>query len=290
MVGREAELESLRAVFAMGADGVTRVALISGEAGVGKTRLITEFLEEISAAPQDPPVAIAIGQCVEMGDIGAPFAPVRRILRALLRAFGDEALRDAAGTTLGTRILGALVPELAPDAESTPDVPAEFVAEALERLITALSTTHHLVLVFEDLHWADSATLALLKSLSITMSTTHVTTLITYRSEETGRGTPLHELLSDLRRKSAVIDVPVAPLDTQQAVLVAEMVRADLGHDQAAVIAERSEGVPFLIEELAELDVDAPLPGTLRELVLARYERLGPPAARVVATVAAGGV
>ncbi|MFE4470113.1 AAA family ATPase [Leifsonia sp. NPDC056824] len=290
MVGRAAELAAMRDVFAAGSAGVARVALVSGEAGIGKTRLIDEFLHEIEAAPHRPPVVVATGQCVDLGDFGAPFTPIRRMLRELYAAVGDRDFRDAAGAALAVKALCALVPELAPDSDITPDVPPEFIGEAVERVVAGLGQARHLVLVFEDMHWADPATLALMTALSITPRSAHVTTVMTYRSDEVGLAHPLHALLAELDRHRTVTTLPLTRLEAADAEQIARAVSAGLGHDKAAAIAARSEGVPFFIEELAELDVGTPLPVTLRDVVLARYERLSPLAAGVVATVAVGGV
>ncbi|WP_434316831.1 helix-turn-helix transcriptional regulator [Leifsonia sp. P73] len=290
MVGRAAELAVMRDVFAAGSTGVARVALVSGEAGIGKTRLINEFLHEIESAPQTPPVVVATGQCVDLGDFGAPFTPIRRMLRELYAMVGDREFRDAAGSALAVKALRALVPELAPDSDTTPDVPPEFIREAVERLVAGLSLARHLVLVFEDMHWADPATLALMTALSITPRSEHVTTVMTYRSDDVGPAHPLHALLAELDRHRTVTTLPLTRLDMADAEQIARAVGGGLGHDQAAAIAARSEGVPFFIEELAELDIGTPLPVTLRDVVLARYERLSPLAAGVVATVAGGGV
>jgi DNA-binding CsgD family transcriptional regulator len=290
MIGREADLGALRAAFASGANGAPHVALISGEAGIGKTRLVTEFLNEISLSPRDPAVVVATGQCVDLGDIGAPFSPVRRMLRQLYLEVGDQQFREAAGTALVIRTLGALVPDLAPEADTRPDIAPEFVTEAIELVIAELGRTRHLVIVFEDLHWADPATLALLKDLSITLRGGHVTILMTYRTDDVGRRHALRPVLTDLERNRAVSVVPLARLGLEDAAVLAAALRAGLRAEQARIVAARSEGVPFLVEELVELDAGAPLPGTLRDVVLARYERLSPLAAKVVATLAVGGV
>ncbi|WP_426516825.1 AAA family ATPase [Diaminobutyricibacter sp. McL0618] len=290
MVGRAAELAVMREVFAAGSAGVAHIALVSGEAGIGKTRLIDEFLHEVEAAPQSPPVVVATGQCVDLGDFGAPFTPIRRMLRELYALVGDREFRDAAGAALAVRTLSALVPELAPDSDIKPDVPPEFIGEAVERVVTGLGLARHLVLVFEDVHWADPATLALMTALSITPRSAHVTTVMTYRSDDVGRSHPLHALLAELDRHRTVTTLPLMRLDVADAEHIARAVSGGLGHDQAAAIAARSEGVPFFIEELAAADIGTPLPVTLRDVVLARYERLSPLAAGVVVTVAGGGV
>lgn len=288
MVGRQDELATLVEAFGAGADGHPRTVVVRGEAGIGKTRLVQEFLTEAAARRGALPLVVAVGQCVDLGPIGAPFGPIRRVLRDLHAVVGADALRTAAGSTAVIASLAALVPGISPEAHDTEDPAGEF-AEAIEVLLERLSQDRHVVVVIEDLQWADASTMALLKTLASTLRGRHLTIVATYRSDDIDRFHPLRPVLAELDRTRAIVRVDVERLSPEE---VAEQVAqlAD-GLDPRVVdaLAERSGGIPFLVEELVDLG-DRGLPDTLRELVLARYTRLGDGAQQTVRTMAAGGM
>lgn len=290
MVGRGIELGALLDALDDARRGTPRSVIVRGEAGIGKTRLVQEFLSAATRG-QDAqlPVVVAVGQCVDLGPIGAPFGPVRRVLRDLHAAVGTEALREAAGSPAAVATLAAFVPGVMTETPSA-DVPTGDFAEAIEVVLENLSTTRHLVIVIEDLQWADAATLALLKTLASTLRGRHLIIVATYRSDDIDRFHPLRPILAELDRTRAIIRVEVAPLSAAEvAEQVALLATADLGETELAALVERSGGIPFLVEELVDLG-SAELPDTLRELVLARYSRLDDTAQEVVRVLAAGGM
>ncbi|MBW9094308.1 AAA family ATPase [Microbacterium jejuense] len=292
MVGRHSELAALLEAFDDGESGVPRTVVVRGEAGVGKTRLVQEFLalvarDPLGDAPTSGPV-VAFGQCVDLGPIGAPFGPIRRVLRDLHAAVGTDALREAAGSAAVIASLAALVPGISPDhAES--DEPAGEFAEAIEVLLEQLSQRRHLVVVLEDLQWADAATMALLKTLASTLRGRRLTIVATYRSDDIDRFHPLRPVLAELDRTRSVARVEVRPLTGDEVAEQVAQLAAGLDPRMVESLTERSGGIPFLVEELVDLG-DRPLPDTLRDLVLARYARLGDDAQHVVRTMAAGGM
>lgn len=289
MIGRDAELAVLRGALESGRAGHPRVVVVRGEAGIGKTRLLREFRAAASALTDPPPLVFAVGQCVDMGEIGSPFTPIRRLLRELYAAVGDEAFRGAAQTPTVIATLASLLPELTSDAApAAPD--ADYITESIERVIESLSQDHHLVLIIEDLHWADAATLALLKTLAVTLRGSHVTVVMTYRSDDVGRGHPLRPVLAELDRNRTVTGLEIGRLSPAETVELAHAVAGSVHTGAIETIVGRSDGIPFFVEELAELGADDALPETLRDLVLARYERLTHGAREAVALVAAGGV
>jgi DNA-binding CsgD family transcriptional regulator/tetratricopeptide (TPR) repeat protein len=288
MVGRRAELDSLLEAFDDGRAGRPRTAIVRGEAGIGKTRLVQEFLAEASLRRDESvPVVVAIGQCVDLGPIGAPFGPVRRVLRDLHSALGTDALRAAAGSPAVIASLAALVPGIADDAAGADD-PVGGFAEAIEVVLEQLSRERHLVVVIEDLQWADASTLALLKTLASTLRGRHLTIVATYRSDDIDRFHPLRPVLAELDRTRTIIRVEIGPLSGDEVAEQVAQLTADGPRDLAA-LTERSGGIPFLVEELVDLG-DRGLPDTLRELVLARYSRLGDDAQETVRVMAAGGM
>ncbi|WP_248148868.1 helix-turn-helix transcriptional regulator [Microbacterium aoyamense] len=289
MVGRESELATLLDLIDEGRSGRPRTAIVRGEAGIGKTRLVRELLAAARAtADADPPLVVAVGPCVDLGPIGTPFGPVRRVLRDLADEVGLDALRAAAGSSAAAANLACLLPELG-DAET--EVRAGELAEAIEVLLENLSTDRHVVIVIEDLQWADAATLGLLKTFATTLRGRHLTIVATYRSDDIDRFHPLRPVLSELDRSRAVVRVEVAPLTPGE---VAEQVSALAGDGRRRVprtdeLAARSGGIPFLVEELVDLE-GPELPETLRDLVLARYTRLSAPAQEMIRVMAAGGL
>lgn len=287
MVGRRAELDTLLQAFDDGRAGSPRTVIVRGEAGIGKTRLVQEFLAEAAVRRGDPPLVVAIGQCVDLGPIGAPFGPIRRVLRDLHAAVGTPTLRAAAGSPAVIATLAALVPGIADETPAEDQRTGEF-AEAIEVLLESLSNDRHVVVVIEDLQWADAATLALIKTLASTLRGRHLTIVATYRSDDIDRFHPLKPVLAELDRTRAIIRVEVGRLSSDEvAEQVAQLV-ADDPRDLAG-LTERSGGIPFLVEELVDLG-DRGLPDTLRELVLARYARLSDEAQETVRVMAAGGV
>lgn len=283
MVGRAAELEALERAVTAGARGEPGAVLVRGEAGIGKSRLVREVLDGPAAAD----AVTAIAHCVDLGPVGAPLTPIRRLLRDLHAAVGSETFRTAAGSAPVLGALAMLVPDLDP-AASAPAA-TEALPDAVERLIAGLGETVPLVLVVEDIHWADAATLAVLRGIATTLRDTRLTLVMTLRTDDVERDPALRDTLAELGRSRAVTTVEIARLGRDS---VAEHAGDIL--DRAATEAEvdtlmsRAEGVPFFVEELLGIP-QSELPATLREVVLARFERLDAPAQAVVRVAAVAG-
>lgn len=287
MIGRESDLSALRDELAAVAAGGTRAVVIGGEAGIGKTRLMTEFLDEAAGS-----ATVLLGRCVDLGSDGAPYAPFAAALRRLIELVGLDAVLDAAGP--GAGVLSALLPELADDTAVPPRTGAERLYELITVLFENLSAERPLVLAIDDIHWADTATLELLRFIVRMTERGRVLVLLGYRSDEVSRGHPLRAYLAELERTRRVTRWELGRLSREQ---VAAQLAQLLGCTPDAATVEQvhrfSEGVPFFVEELAGIDGLATgddLPETLRELLLARYERLSEPAQRLLRIVSAGGV
>jgi DNA-binding NarL/FixJ family response regulator len=287
MVGRTEELELLRDALGRGRTGQPSVVLVRGEAGIGKTRLVEEFIAGIDA-DESPPVVVAVGQCVHLGTIGTPFLPVRRLLRALRGKVGNDAFREAVPAPRSLAALGAILPELATEEFASLPVGPGLLADAIEQLLVNLSLDRHLVLVLEDLQWADASTLDLLRSLAITDDGSHLTIICTFRLDDLHSGDPAAQFHREVSSSRSATTIELARLAlTQTAELIGEL-SADLEPRAAARVAVRSEGVPFIVEELLGVD-DRTLPSTLRDIVLARIARLSPDARDAVSALAVGG-
>ncbi|MDO9397854.1 MAG: AAA family ATPase, partial [Herbiconiux sp.] len=291
LIGRESDLAALRDALDEACSGVTRAVVVGGEAGIGKTRLLAEFLAE----PGDG-VLVLRGQCVDLGRDAPPYAPVIAVLRGLLDHVGEPALREAAGP--GSAALGVLLPELRAAADEPPVEAA--AAGGADRLFDAVATAlesasrvQPVVVVIEDLHWADGATLALVRFVLRVLERARILLLLSYRSDELGRGHALRAVIPELDRNRRVSRRELARLGRRQ---VRQLATALAGrpldaHDLDTVV-RRTDGVPFFVEEIIVGGYDdvQSLPDTLREILLARYETLGDPAQRMLRLLAAGGV
>ncbi|WP_286278821.1 AAA family ATPase [Naasia aerilata] len=145
LVGRETELEALAEALRIVQTGIPRTVAVGGEAGIGKSRLVAEFVSALGSAP-----LVVRGQCVDLGDDAPPYAPVSGVFRSLLAALGESALREAAGPAGDA--LGAVLPRLF-GAEPPTGGSAERLYEAVASTLESLAAERTLVIVLEDLHW-----------------------------------------------------------------------------------------------------------------------------------------
>ncbi|MET0977012.1 MAG: AAA family ATPase [Leifsonia sp.] len=288
MIGRTAELGLLRAAAAAAAAGSARTVVIGGEAGIGKSRLIDEFLAESTDV-----FRVLLGQCVDLGSVASPYAPIKGILRTLADDVGAERMLDVAGP--GRAALAALLPELGP-AVADVDTPAVRgqLHEVVAVLLEAFSRERPIIVAVEDLHWIDSASLSLLRFLVRALVTGRVLLVLSYRTEDVTRGHPVRAFLSEVERSRSVERLEVTRLTRAQ---VRRQVRAISGEAPTDAAVEtffaRSDGIPFFVEELWGIDAfsaGARLPDTLRDLLLVRYERLSEPARGLLRLLSTGGV
>ncbi|HEY7069705.1 MAG TPA: AAA family ATPase, partial [Acidimicrobiales bacterium] len=285
-VGRTAELAALLDAFGDAAQGHGHVALVSGEAGVGKSRLVAEA----TAHARRRDARVLVGQCLDLEEGGLPYAPIVDVLRTL-----DRELSDAEGAaTLGPlrALLGREgaggVETLAPGNPLAQARLFELLLTVIERLVAA----RPLVLVIEDLHWADRSTLDLVSLVASNTRTLPVLLIATYRRDDVPRRHPLRTLAAELTRRGAV----AVPLDRLGPGEVAELLGALLGSQPApevvASVVERSDGNPLFVEELAAAladDPNAPMPPQLRDAVIGRVEHMPDEAAAVLRACAVGG-
>jgi predicted ATPase len=188
LVGRESELGQLRDALKRARAGEPVAVLVGGEAGVGKTRLVEEFTGYATTGD----ARVLVGQCLELGEDGLPFAPFAGILRALLRTDGPAAFAGY------EQELARLLPELGP-AGQPGDSPGHLF-DVIGALFERLAAECPLVLVVEDLHWADRSTRDLIRFLVRSSRAARALLVGTYRSDELHRGHPLRAFLADLDR------------------------------------------------------------------------------------------
>ena len=285
--GREAELTLLADAFEDAAGGTPRTVLVGAEAGGGKSRLVTEFAGTVGDR-----ALILAGGCVELGAGGLPYAPFTAALRQLVRARGAV---EVAGLLPGRAAgeLGVLLPDFGtPPAGADPETARARLFEVLLTLLETLAEQQPVVLVVEDLHWADRPTCDLLSFLVRNIQQARVLLVVTFRSDELNRNDLLRPLLAGLARADGVSRLDLARLSRAQAAVQLEGI---LGRPPgAALISEvyqRGGGVPLLTEALVNPDgtVSAELPASLRDLLLAAVTALPERTRQALRVAAAGG-
>ncbi|MGW7823325.1 helix-turn-helix transcriptional regulator [Streptomyces puniciscabiei] len=285
-VGRTDELDILNDALARARAGEPQALLLGGEAGVGKTRLVEEFATAVGRH-----TVVAVGGCVEIGADGLPFAPFSTALRALRDALPEEFAAAASGQE---EELARLLPDLGEAGAGRHD--EQGMARLFEltvRLLERVAAEHPVVLVLEDLHWADASTRHLLAYLFRTLRAGRLLVLASYRSDDVHRRHPLRPLLAELDRLRTVRRIELARFTREEAGRqIAGILAAEPDPAQVDEIFERSDGNAFFIEELAVAACDGCCTGltdSLRDLLLVRVERLPESAQRVARVVAEGG-
>ncbi len=288
-VGRDAELAELRAALGDAAGARPALAFVAGESGVGKTRLVAE-LERRAA---EDGVRVLSGECVDLGEGELPFAPLVGALRPLARTADPvlDTLPQAAREALRALLPGLAGTALPHDRTDEAAAARARIFDALLELLDRLSDDAGLLLVIEDLHWADRSTRAFLAYLASTLCREKVLVVATYRPDELHRRHPLRPLLAELERDTRAVRVGLRPFTREE---LAEQLCDILGDPPSCELVDRlwarSEGNPLFAEELlaAGLDGRGGLPPTLRDALMVRTERLPPAAQEVVRLLAAG--
>jgi DNA-binding CsgD family transcriptional regulator len=288
LVGRDEQMAALDAAFASVRQGGPSAVLLGGEAGVGKSRLVSEFGRTAASAG----ARVLTGACLELGTDGLAFAPFTAVLRDLVHEMGADAVAAMLpGRT--TRGLARLLPEL-----GEPDIggdPAEGRARLFEEVLSALDhLTRHspVVLVIEDAHWADRSSRDLLTFLiGNQRALSGLLILVTFRSDELHRTHPLRPLLASLDRIAWVERMELPRLtrhDTGE--LAVRILGRQLAENLADALYHRSEGNPLFVEALLCCDgeLSAELPESLRDLLLDSVRKLPEDTQEVLRMASAG--
>ena len=283
LAGRVDELSRLVRALDAARDGHGSAVLIAGPAGIGKTRLVAELAEH----PRARGARVLRGRSIQLVGSGLPYLPLVDALRPIAAEVAS------AQFDVELRELPRLVPELAANAavpndqHGRTDTRLRLFEEVLA-ILDRLAATHPVVLVFEDLHWADESTLDLVAYLVQAVGERHVLVLVTYRSDEIRPGDHLHRLATGLAGSVLQLE-PLAPEDVEK-LLVANP-SDTLPHPLFAAIVQRSGGNPFYATELlaAALRGETMLPPALREVLLGRLARLEPTSRSVLRVCAAAG-
>ncbi|MFF1480016.1 AAA family ATPase [Streptomyces sp. NPDC058301] len=286
-VGRAGELTALTEALARATAGEPQALLVGGEAGVGKTRLIEEFTN----AACDAGAVVAVGGCVEIGADGLPFAPFSTALRTLRRRLPDELAAAAEGQE---EELARLLPELGEASRESGEDGTARLFELTVRLLERTAADRTVVLVLEDLHWADASTRHLLAYLLRTLRRGRLVVVATYRADDIHRRHPLRPLLAELDRLRTVRRIELSRFNRGEVHRQLTGILA-VEPEQALVdeIFARSDGNAFFVEELSVCHESGCVPGglseSLRDLLLVRVEALSEDAQLVVRILAEGG-
>lgn len=290
LVGREDELARLTGVLERARAGEARAVLVAGDAGVGKTRTLDEVAGRAVAAG----TTVLTGHCVDLGDVGLPYLPFTEILGAL--AADERFAAVLAAHPVADRLLGGG----ADDGDAATRSRLRLF-EGVAALLTDLAGTAPLLLVLEDLHWADQSSRDLLRFLlsrgvlqrPAGGAPGHRLALFaSYRADDLHRRHPLRPLLAELVRLPGVERLELRPLpDADVARLVRSLRERRLPDTTVRRIVERAEGNAFYAEELVAA-TDGPaggVPSGLADVLLIRFEQLSETAQQVLRTAAVAG-
>lgn len=264
-VGRAAELERLSALWRDAMAGGSRVAMLAGEPGIGKTRLAGEVVRQA----HDDGAIVLFGRCDE--DLGVPYQPFAQALRAYAAAIPTGLLAAQAGRAAGD--LARLVPELGEQllgaqaaTSGDPEHARDRLFAAVASLLAAVSRARPVVLVLDDLHWADKPSLLMLRHLLRSREEIRALVLGTYRDTELDRAHPLAEVLADLRSDLQIERIRLKGLEADAVGAYFESAAGQpLGTKDAALaraLHESTEGNPFFLGEVLRHLVES---GVVRE-------------------------
>jgi DNA-binding CsgD family transcriptional regulator len=287
LVGRAGELARLTALLDQAASGEPVVALISGDAGVGKTRLTAE----LAARAAGRGFTVLSGRSAELGD-SVPYLPLADALRnATTGPAASQPLLDAlAERPVLSRLLPDRVAARLADGE-VPGLAQQQLFGAVLGMLAEIAGQHPVLLILEDMHWADRSSRDLLTFLSRVLHRERVAVIATYRTDDLHRSHPLRAVVGELLRLPSVTSVALGPLSNQA---MAEHLTALAGRGLEATaldaIIRRAEGNAYYGEELLTASADgSELPAGIAGLLLARVERLSPQAQQVLRAAAVAG-
>jgi len=310
VIGRSEELEILDAAFKRVSTGDGReVVLIAGEAGMGKTTIASEF----ARGAHGQGASVLFGHCQE--ETGAPYQPFREAIGHYVTHAPDAVLTshvEFSGLHLGLmiRALGSRLGFTPSSTTADPQAERYLVFAAAVDLLVRASEDQALVIVLDDLQWADKQSLQLLRHVVASIEPLRVLIVVTYRSTDLAQSDPLVETLAALRREPGVSRIDLKGLgDADLVTFLERSIGAELGEADlslARALYRETDGNPFFVTEVlhhladtGQLGTGMPdiasveqggeswlLPDSVREVVSARVGRLGDPAKQVLALAA----
>jgi DNA-binding CsgD family transcriptional regulator len=276
-IGRADELANLDRALTDTKSGRAAIVVVSGESGVGKTRLVTEFLHRA----EHQGATVLVGGCTDFGENGPSYWAFLEALRPVWADVGSPAVASSLPE----------VPTVAPPPGVDQSAPGPIpLFEMILRVLRWVAEMTPVVVLIEDVHWADRSTRDLLAFLLANLHLDRVMMIVTYRSEALGRRHSLQPLLAELRRGRRAEFMAVLPFTREE--MVAQL-HAIVGRTPEPELVEltwsRSDGNAFFAEELVAAIADGygnELPPTLRPILMCRVEVLVDPAKRVLRLVA----
>lgn len=286
-VGREAELQVLVDAFERSRKSSATTVLLGGEAGVGKSRLIGRFAEQVG---QEGAYVVA-GGCVELSTEGLPYAPFTAALRQLVREMGAEEVSGLLPEGAG-RDLARLLPEFGePNTDMEHETAQARLFEQILALLERLAERRALVLVVEDIHWADRSSRDLIAFLSRNLHSAPVLMLLTYRSDDLHRQHPLRPVLAELSRADNTVRLDLPRLTREEvAAQIAGIIGRTPEYHLISTVYERSGGIPLFVEALVDADRGSSFPESLHDLIIGSVEKLPEESQSVLRMAAAGGI
>jgi DNA-binding CsgD family transcriptional regulator/tetratricopeptide (TPR) repeat protein len=283
LIGRVAESARLAEAYTRASVGESRIVIVAGEAGIGKTHLVDVFVDTIAAGGG----RVLSGGCLALGSGGLPYGPFVEAFRALLRDVDPGALPALLGPNRGE--LARLMPEVrgrpdrleadpgsdAPDHAAADDRFAQVrLFELVLGVFQRLARVAPLVLVVEDLQWADPSTRDLLAFLVRNLRDERVLLIATVRTDELDPRHAFMAYLAELERGERVDRIDLARLSRDD---LSRLLADELGHEPDPALVdrtwERTGGNPFYAEQILAVSQerdDGDLPARLRDVVLAR--------------------
>ncbi len=255
-VGRTAELDRLRDHLEFAGSGKRQIVFISGEPGIGKTTLIDAFLKTVLLAIG---VITALGFCIEQFGSGEAYLPVFDLLERMCNSPGSDAVLDCLRQYAPSWLVG--LPMLAGPTERT-ELARQTVGATPERrmreiagFLEAISKTQTVVLVFEDLHWADPSTLTLLSFLARRREAARLLIIATYREDEVKRSRhPLNDIKAELQAHQQCAHLPLKLL-AQSAVgeyLAVRLETEAVPKPLLSTVYDRSDGNPLFMVNITD--------------------------------------
>lgn len=303
LIGRDEQLTLLEEALSAARRGEGQLVVLAGEAGMGKTRLAGELQTRALQAG----ATVLWGGCSE-ADVALPYLPFVEAIGNFLAATDLEPLRQRLGPQ--RRELARLFPQFDPERSSgdsgNPSEDKLRLFEAVLALLRIAAEPNGLLCVVEDLHWADASTRELLEYLTRRLRHTRFMVLATYRADELHRKHALLPMLQAWRRATVaqVVDLPALRPAHVQAMVRAIFNRETVGSELRDFLHTRSEGNPFVLEELLKAALDRgaispnspgldrrvlesmKIPPTVRDMILMRVEQLPPEQVQILRTAA----
>jgi predicted ATPase len=282
-VGREAELKALRGLEARADAGEATVAVVTGEAGIGKTRLVWQFDEDLGVE-----ATTVWGNCSSAAAQNLPFGPWVDVLTSLTRRLSPAFITEVLGSS--EPVLASLIPALAPAGDVSGQVTQGQLFETATRLLLRTAERRLVVVVLEDLHWSDESTRGLLEYVVRSARHQRLLVVVTVRSDDPSYEA-LHSYISEL---AALPSVTLFELSRFAAEEVGEqltgLTATDVTTDRVAEVMAFSEGVPFLVEQMVAANLEGTqLQGAVADRLLGHRIAALPDGARTVVEVAAIG-